>query len=355
MSSAAKLPHVLVVGVGALGAVVAFELRLAGHDVSVLTHDSEVARVLRVSGLREARSGRLLHLPVIEQKPEPGRTFDYVLLATQPPEVEQVAIALGPHLGSAGRLVCLQNGLCEERAARHVPRSRVIGGVVAFGASAHGPGLCERTSYGGIALGNLDGAYDESLERLARILTVLGPVRLTTNLAGIRWSKLAVNCAISTLGTIGGDRLGVLMQKSSARTLAFEIMDECVRVAKAAGVKLERLPGVVPVEWLSELRSRSGAGQALRSLVTHSLALAMGFSHRQLRSSMLRALERGRPPAVDYLNGEVVDRGQLLGIPTPVNAEATRMVWRLARGELLPSPAALEELYRMTRQKGVVA
>ena len=60
-----------------------------------------------------------------------------------------------------------------------------------------------------------------------------------------------------------------------------------------------------------------------------------------MRSSMLSAIERGRPPAVDFLNGEVVERGKKHGVPTPVNAAARDLVHLLARREIEPSPATL--------------
>lgn len=337
-------PRILLVGVGALGGVIAHELILAGHDVTLLTHDLDLARTLRISGLREVRSGRVVLPKVIETAPMPCDCFDYVLLATQPTAVESVVPALAGAIGDAGRFVCLQNGLCEDRVAEIVPRNRVIGAVVAFGASAHGPGLCERTSTGGVVVGNLDGALDESLERLTHLLAVLGPARSTTNLAGIRWSKLAVNCAISTLGTIGGERLGVVLRKKNVRRLALRIVAEAVEVATALGVTLERLPGIPPLEWLARAEMDQSMRGRLEMVARHGIALGIGTRYRWLRSSMLRAIEQGKTPAVDYLNGEVTSRGSRLGIPTPVNDKARQLVWSIARGERTASAETLEAL-----------
>lgn len=344
-------PRILLVGVGALGGVIAHELISAGHDVTLLTHDLDTARTLRVSGLREVRSGRVVIPKVIEQPPPAGDSYDYVFLATQPTALDSVVPSLARAIGDAGRFVCLQNGLCEDHVAALVPRNRVVGAVVAFGASAHGPGLCERTSTGGVVVGNLDGALDESLERLTRLLGVLGPARSTTNLAGIRWSKLAINCAISTLGTIGGDRLGVVLRRRNVRMLALKIVAEAVEVATALGVTLERLPGLPPLEWLA----RAGHGdQSMRGRLEmaarHGIALGIGTRYRWLRSSMLRAIEQGKTPAVDFLNGEVTSRGKGLGIATPANAAAQRCVWAIARGEL---PASAETLESLSRELGL--
>ena len=52
-----------------------------------------------------------------------------------------------------------------------------------------------------------------------------------------------------------------------------------------------------------------------------------------MRSSMLSAIERGRPPAVDFLNGEVVEHGKAHGIPTPVNTAVRKLVWDISKGK----------------------
>src|SRR5512138_926421 len=92
-------PKILLVGVGALGGVVAHELLLAGQDLTLLTHDADTARTLRVSGLREVRSGRVVVPRVIEQVPPSGEHFDYVLLATPPTAVESVVATLSDAIG----------------------------------------------------------------------------------------------------------------------------------------------------------------------------------------------------------------------------------------------------------------
>jgi 2-dehydropantoate 2-reductase len=64
---------------------------------------------------------------------------------------------------------------------------------------------------------------------------------------------------------------------------------------------------------------------------------------------MLAAIERGRPPAIDFLNGEIVRRASRHGIPVPVNSAARDWVWAIARGERQASPESLRALYEATR------
>jgi 2-dehydropantoate 2-reductase len=70
-----------------------------------------------------------------------------------------------------------------------------------------------------------------------------------------------------------------------------------------------------------------------------------------MRSSMLAAIERGRTPAVDYLNGEVCTRGRELGVATPTNDAARDMVWAIARGEQRCGIDALQALRTIATAK----
>ena len=64
---------------------------------------------------------------------------------------------------------------------------------------------------------------------------------------------------------------------------------------------------------------------------------------------MLAAIERGLTPAVDFLNGEVVDRAALHGLTAPVNQRVVALVHAIARGEARSSRALLDRLFDETR------
>ena len=340
----------LIVGLGALGGVVAHALGVAGFDVTVLVRHADVERIVTTSGLRELRSGTLTKPQVVSNGADLMGHFDFVVLATQPTDVEAAVKGLSGVLSPDSQVVCLQNGLCEERVALTLGADKVIGAVVTFGANSHGVGRCEHVPGGGIVLGRIDGTIDPKLTQLADYLRGLGKVRVSQNLIGIRWSKLIVNCAISTLGTIGGDQLGALLNKAYARELAFEVMGEAINVARASSIKLERLPGTLPLQWLATSgQDSAGLRAAAKSWAQHTAALGLGAKYRRLRSSMLRAIERGHIPAVDFLNGEIVTRGQRLGIRTPVNERARDLVWEISRGEQVASHATLRSFYDETR------
>ena len=172
-----RLESILVWGAGAIGGTVAAHLTEVGADVTAVTtnpriHDAVAAHGFRVTGETDERA-----VPGKIALGVPDQTFDLILLATQPPQVEAAAASALPALAADGHMVCFQNGLCEVRIARLVGERRVIGGIVAWGASMPEPGLYDKTSAGGFVLGRLDGEIDDFIE------------------AGIRWRRGADHAA----------------------------------------------------------------------------------------------------------------------------------------------------------------
>jgi 2-dehydropantoate 2-reductase len=334
----------LVMGCGAVGGIVASHLLESGQDVTPYSSNAGIADAIDAHGfqLRGEGAARSVAGRVARQVPE--GPFDVVVLATQPTHVEAAARSALPALAPEGVMLCMQNGLCEERVARIAGDPRTIGAVVAWGAAMPEPGLYDRTAAGGFTLGRLDGSTDGLLDEIARALECVGPTEVTRNLAGKRWSKLAINCAISSMGTLGGDRLGPLMQHRFVRRLALEVMTEVVHVARREQVALEKVSGTLDLDWIALTEDERRASGSPALLAKHALLYAVGLRFRRMRSSMLAAIERGREPAVDFLNGEVIDRGRQHGIATPVNARVRSFVWDVAARKRAPSLELLREL-----------
>jgi len=327
-------------GAGGIGGIVAALLAEVGAEVTAVSTNPAIRAAVEASGYRLLVDGETRVVPG-RIAPAPDGRYDLCILATQPPSVEEAARTAVQHLAEDGQVVVLQNGLCEERVAAIVGPERVIGAIVAWGASMPEPGCYERTAHGGFALGRLSGGADDTLRTVATLLEAIGPVALTDNLRGARWSKLALNCAVSALGTIGGDRLGPLVRVRRYRRLALEAMTEAVRVGRAEGARLEKVAGTLDLDWIALSDADRAASASVSLTAKHMLLLAVGMRYRRMRSSMLAAIERKRTPAIDFLNGEVVTRGARHGIATPVNARIVQAVWAIARGE---RPSARETL-----------
>jgi 2-dehydropantoate 2-reductase len=335
-------PRILIVGCGGIGGVIA-TLMAQGDTASVhvLSTNIHIANAVRTNGIQLSGVGGNVSATVKAHTEPPDERFDFVLLATQPPQVESAARSVLSTMTDNSRMVVLQNGLCESRVAKICGADRVVGGIVTFGASTNGPGEIERTSSGGILLGRIDGKPHPQVDILASALAPIGPIEQTSNLMGARFSKLALNCAVSGLGTVAGVRLGTLLGWAKARNVALGVMAEAVAVSQAEAIQLEAVGGTFDLNWLAN-PDASGSGPSHWS--RHAMLMAVGFKYRKLRSSMLRAIEHGREPAVDFLNGEIVTRGEAHGLMTPINRSIVELVHQIAQGRIQPSPTHLDGL-----------
>lgn len=327
-----KTLRILIVGGGAIGGTLSANLLLAGYPVVTVCRDLNLRQILLNDGFHlsgVAARGQVFGSVV---GAVPDYKQDIVFMATRPSDLRAALQEVTPCLKRDGVVVILQNGLCEQLAVEAVGVERVVGAIVAWGASADRRGHFVRTSLGGMSVGHLGGVDEGRLAAVIGLLSHVGPVKVTDNLLGARWSKLGFNCAISTLGTLMGCELGAALRTRAMRKFAIGIISEVVKVAEARGIFLTPVGGPLPLSCLAE-RSELGPSAFVGDLVRHVLLWCIGLRYGRLRSSMLRAIEAGKIPDVDFLNGIVIQHGLELGLVTPYNLAARDGVWAISRGE----------------------
>lgn len=341
--------RIAVIGCGGIGGVLAATLTRAGADVTPVVGNPRIAAALTKHGYRVREldgsewAQPLGHAPLLHAS-EAEAPFDLVFVATQSTTLEAALADALPKIADGAAVVTCQNGLPEERAAALVGE-RVIGCVVGWGASMVEPGFYQRTSKGVLTYGRpTAGAPDPA--PIAALTEAASPSLVVDDLAGVRWSKLAINCVTTTLGAIGGVPLGKLLSHRPIRRIALEVFAEVAAVAHSSGVKVQPVGGTLDIDKIaiSDVERRLSFGSPSLAY-KHSVLLAVGFKYRRLRSSMLYALERGRPPEIDFLNGEIVRRGAALGVPTPVSTALVETVRAIEAKRASSSLGALRALH----------
>ncbi len=340
----------LIQGVGGIGGVVAATLLKSGFpDLQLVTGNPQLAEAILRDGLRvrERDGSAFVARPTLAPSPtvpEDGGPYELIILVTQTPRLAEALRASQAQLSPTGVVLCLQNGLPEAHAEAIIGQGRVLGGVVGWAASMTAPGEYVRTTPGAIHLGWPGRPADAKVSAVAAALAPTGDVHVTDNLLGVRWSKLAINATITTMGAIAGVPLGRLVQDEQARELALHIFSEAVDVCGALGVRLEAVSGTFPLARLALGAAERRAPGLFARLWRHAALRVVGARYGGARSSMLYALERGRPPEVDYINGEIVRFGAQIGVPTPVNTELVRVIHEIAAGRL---PHGFEPLHAL--------
>ena len=327
----------LVVGIGALGGLIAARLRAAGAPVGLATRDRESADRLRATGLRAMGLGGEARVEDLDVAPtetyRPADAFELIVLATKAREAVELAPRLAELLAPDGTLLPIQNGGVARSIADRLGDPRVLGGLSNLGATALAPGTFAQRNAGHLLIRELAGGQSPRAARVQAWLGQAVPVRVTPNLEGAVWSKLLVNCSVTTLGAVAGLTMRQYLGAPCGRALFEATYDEALRVARASGARLEPM--------LVEPAPPARPGPAYENWLTGVLA-----GYGDVKPSMLQDLEHGRPTEIDFINGHVVDRGRRLGVAVPVNAAIVETVHALSRGALVPSPHLLGQVLR---------
>jgi 2-dehydropantoate 2-reductase len=334
--------RILIVGLGALGGVIATRLQAAGISVHLAVRSAESAVRLQAAGLRVTGAGGEASANAAVVAPLEAYVgavpFDLIVLATKAQDALAAASALPRMLAADGAILPIQNGFVPQMVADCLADSRVVGGLSNLGATMKSPGVYEQRNAGHLLIGELAGGESE---RTARIAGVLGPgveIRVTRNLRGAVWSKLLLNCSVTTLGAIAGLTMRQYLALPGGRDLFIRTYDEALSVALASGDRPERMVvEPVPPGW----NRRSIPGPAFEAW----LGGILGF-YGDVKASMLQDFEQGKPTEIDFINGHVVDLGHRQGLPTPVNSAITGTVRAITRGEVVPGPALLAGILR---------
>lgn len=320
----------LIAGIGALGGTLATRALAAGMPVSLATRSAESAKALRASGLRLSGVGgpASAHTPNVAAASEVRETFELIVLATKAQDALGAAPFLATLLVPGGTLLCIQNGGVSQLLAEKLGCDVLLGGLSNLGATLLEPGVYEQRNAGHLLIGEIGGGVTERAARVAQFLSGAIETRTTANLRGAVWSKLLVNCSVTTLGAVAGQTMRQYVASKAGRALFRRAYDEALAVARASGAEPQKMivdpvpPRGADDAWLDQLLAAYG----------------------DLKPSMLQDFERGRRTEIDFINGYVAALGRKLGVPVATNEAITGLVHRIEQGQARPHPDRLAEL-----------
>ena len=337
------LMNTLVVGAGALGGVITGRLLAAGVEVALATRNRTSAERVLASGVRITGVGGDVMVDVNRVAPLSdctGQSFDLVLLATK----AQDALDIAPHLLSLlspdGVILPIQNGGVARIIADRLGEDRILGGLSNFGATMIETGVYEQKNAGHLLVGELAGGVSERVERIAQALGRAIGVKVSSNLTGAIWSKLLINCSVTTLGALCSQTMRQYMETDAGRKVFRHTYEEALSVALATGIRLERLAvDPIPPGWPSNFAAAKDY---------ESWAEAVIAFYGDVKPSMLQDFERGRTTEIDFINGYVVTLGHASGVPVHMNTTITGLVHQIERGDLRPAPYRMNDLAAQT-------
>ncbi|HNS02086.1 MAG TPA: 2-dehydropantoate 2-reductase [Anaerolineae bacterium] len=291
----------LIVGTGALASLFGARLAAAGVQVTMLGSWPEALAALRTQGVRLVESdGREQAWPVrAVADPAECRGIPHALVLVKAWQTDRAGQQLAACLPPNGLALTLQNGWGNrERLEQTLGPQRVALGITTLGATLLAPGVVRAGGQGPVTLGS-----HPRIQPLAELLGAAGfEMRLAEDVAGLAWGKLVINAAINPLTALLRVPNGALLERPEARELLGLAASEAAAVGRAQGLGLPFDDAVAAAE---EVARRTAANH----------------------SSMFQDVQRGRPSEIDAICGAVVQAGQRVNLPTPIN----QTLWLLVR------------------------
>jgi 2-dehydropantoate 2-reductase len=337
--------QILIVGIGALGGTIAARALRAGLPVRLAVRTTDSVAALRRSGLRVAGAGGeartdAVDVSTVEECKRNGSQFDLILLATKAQDALEVAPLLLDLLAAGGVILPIQNGGVARVLADSLGEGKILGGFSNFGATMVEPGVYEQKNAGHLVIGELAGGVSERADRIARTLGRAIEVKVSPNIGGAIWSKLLINCSVTTLGALCSQTMRQYMETEPGKKVFRRTYEEALSVALAIGPRLERLVvDPIPPGW---------AGNAAVEKRYESWVEAIIAFYGDVKPSMLQDFERGRKTEIDFINGYVATLGYASGVAVHMNAAITNLVHQIERGVLQPTRERMNELAAQT-------
>lgn len=319
----------VVLGAGAIGAVVGGRLSQAGRDVTLIARGAHL-EALQARGLRLESPASIdtVRLAVVGHPRDIGWRINHVVLLAVKSHQSMAALSeLAAVAPPETPIVCLQNGLANEPAAlRLFPNVQAVS--VACPASHLEPGVVQ--AWSAPVAGLLDiGVYPAGINQVSE--AVAADFRAATFSSFplpdiVRWKhrKLLTN--------LGNAIEAVCGPEERQGPLGDMLLAEGEAVLSAAGREV----------------ATAEEDQTRRADLLHRGEIA---GQTRPGGSSWQSLRRGTGDIeTDYLNGEIVFLGRIHGVPTPANDLMQRLARELAAGREAPgaTPAStiLERLER---------
>jgi 2-dehydropantoate 2-reductase len=319
----------VIFGAGAIGGVVGAKLHQAGFDVALIARGAHY-QAIRKNGLTIEQPHRraVLQIPVADA---PGALEwggdEVVMLATKSQDTAAALETLRAAAPPSTPVVCLQNGVENERSALRL-FANVYGAVVMSPTAHLEPGIVQ--AYGTQGTGVIDvGRYPSGLDPLCEeIADTLDASDFSSmarpDIMRFKYAKLLNNVgnAVDAICVPGPDA------------------DELYKLAREEGRAALSAAGI---EFVAEEVNDVEARWARLDLKPIAGQERAGSSTRQ-------SIARGMPTVeTDYLNGEIALLGRLHGVATPVNDALCELSARHVRTRRPPGTVSAGEVLALAR------
>lgn len=295
-----------IIGAGAIGSLYGAVLSESGQDVFLIDTNEGHVNAVNQNGLTIIHGDVkkvYANLQAFTDSIKITDELDLVIILVKT-YVTEIALEQNQHLFKENTpVLTLQNGLGNiEKIAKYVEKHNIIAGTTSTSGYLVEPGVMLHTGRGGTVIGELNGEMTDRIKQIQQIFDheQLGESKVSDDVMSILWEKLIGNCGINPLGALTGLRNGELIENEETSRLIEQIAEECLMVAKKAGIKLS-------------FNDSSGIKNLARKTADN-------------QTSMLVDVLNQRKTEIMAINGAVVQKAKELGLAVPVNETLVNLV-----------------------------
>ncbi len=290
--------RIAIMGAGGLGGYFGARLAAAGNDVAFVARGTHLAAI-RENGLSVQSALGDVHLRDVVATDDTATLApaDIVIVGVKLWDIENAAQAAKPLLRAGTGVVSFQNGVSKDAVlAGILGREAVIGGVAQIGVVIASPGVIAHTgTMAKLIFGELDNRRSPRIEALHAACVAAGiDAEIAPDIELATWQKFAFLVPMAACTASMRSTIGPIRDNPRTRALFRDIMAEVVAVARASGVELGG------------------------DFIDKRMAF-IGSMPGQFTASMQGDLARGNRLELPWLSGAVVELGEKLGVPTPLN------------------------------------
>ena len=326
--------EILIYGAGAVGGYLGARLAQQQHNVTLIAREV-MANLISETGLEVTEDGeRVVTHPTavtsVAQAFKDGQQYDLIILAMKAYDINSsidplIAFCPKPSMIlTTQNGIGIENGLIKQFGAEHV----IAGSFTLPIRKETTTQLVAERSDGGICLAPTQPKQD--IKQWAKLFKEAGlETELYKEYESMKWSKALLNIIANATSAILNRRPGLIYRSDPIFDLEIKMLKEALAVMKAAGHKVVDLPAVPATKLAFSVRRlpRALLKPGLTKLVADGRGDKMPSFHIDL------TIGKGKSEVV-YHNGAIAKVGKELGVPTPVNAALTDILWKLTLEKL---------------------
>jgi 2-dehydropantoate 2-reductase len=300
------IKRVCIVGCGAIGSLYAAHLARVA-EVWAFVRRKEHADALNRDGLRVSGKHEFHASLQATTKPEELPECGLAVISSKATQVEETITPVG-HRFDHGAIISAQNGLGSEEIIAQHTRGSIIRGTTFMSGTRHSDTHVQYELDTATWLGPFEPRETPfELVKQAADLIIAGGLKAEAlrDARPAQWSKLIFNSSVNGVAALTGlphsPHFADESQLASLGHLLHDLIDEGMRVAEAAGVKLHEDP------W---------AMNKIGAMTNHP-------------PSMLYDVRHNLPTEVDFLSGAIAREAQRAGVAAPLHTA----VYRLLKGK----------------------